>query len=520
MNKNDIHKSFTIKNFNIINQHGEILDTQDHILIKELLAKDIRLITELAEYQLYADINLLKDLDTFQKENPNISQNNTIGARLGIKIPQEIFINRKSGNSRLEFIYQDKVIREAKSWLERIKAVRGDSNKYISNGWKRTKNATQPTNLKPKISLSSVNSQYAQIINNPFADSEIHLKMVIAGKWYYLLFPFDKERFTGAYKISLPDIRINEKGRIVFDFTAIYEYNYSYFSDNYIIGVDVGINNYVTVSVIDIKSSMMVYSSTLSQRVHSLYNSSRKTARQVTFLRKKGKLDEAALHRHKNINKKRELAIIAGQEIADLSVHYGNAIVVFEDLSHINNTMMFGRWNRGALMKWTKHFVELNGGRVTKVNAAYTSQNCYKCGNQGSFNDYSYISCKHCHTIMDRDVNAACNIGLRFVRYHAFDKFLKTRKSGKKAIKKVVRRSPVKRNVLKYPGRDRSKNYPTPKQVKKRKKLNNEKEVFSENNGSVISNLAMVITDDIIYDYVRTLKEQPDSIFKRYNLYE
>lgn len=63
-------------------------------------------------------------------------------------------------------------------------------------------------------------------------------------------------------------------------------------------------------------------------------------------------LDEAQLHREAALRKKRELAILAAQEIADLSHQWGNAVVAVEDLSWISNTMQNGRWNRSAFTQW------------------------------------------------------------------------------------------------------------------------------------------------------------------------
>ena len=135
-----------------------------------------------------------------------------------------------------------------------------------------------------------------------------------------------------------------------------------------------------------------MYETTLSQRVHSLWNSVRASEAQVCDLKAKAAtllhdrqgrmaaLDEAQLHREAASRKKRELAILAAQEIADLSHLWGNAVVAVEDLSWIGNTMSSGRWNRGALVQWLTHYVSQNGGWVVAVNSAHTSQRCYKCG--------------------------------------------------------------------------------------------------------------------------------------------
>ena len=151
--------------------------------------------------------------------------------------------------------------------------------------------------------------------------------------------------------------------------------------------MDVGINDYATVVVRNTTTGKVTYQTTLSQRVHSLWNSVRASEMQVRQLREKavslslydrqGRMaarDEADLHRKAASRKKRELAILVAQEIAYLSHFFGNAVVAVEDLSWIRNTMQNGRWNRGVFVQWLTHYVSQNGGWVVAVSAANTSQ--------------------------------------------------------------------------------------------------------------------------------------------------
>lgn len=71
--------------------------------------------------------------------------------------------------------------------------------------------------------------------------------------------------------------------------------------------------------------------------------------------------------------------------------------------------------------------------------------------------------------VQDRDVNAAGVIASRKVRDGSLRKTVMTRKNSKKFVKKAKSRTPRSREVLKYPGRDRSKHVPTKKRVKQRK---------------------------------------------------
>ena len=321
-----------------------------------------------------------------------------------------------------------------------------------------------------------MNKQYAAIENDPFADGEIILKMVIQGAWYRLIFAFDNERFTEG-RVTLPLIKV-QGGQPVFIFTVATDNPVVQFSGDYTIGVDVGTNNYATVVVRDTKTGRIVYETTLSQRVHSLWNSVRASEVQVRALRRKAAtllcdrqggmsvLDEAQLHREAASREKRELAILAAQEIADLSHLWGNAVVAVEDLSWIVNTMQRGRWNRGALIQWLTHYVSQNGGWVVPVNPAHTSQRCHKCGVKVSHPTHEVSVCPE-HGAMDRDVNAAVNIAARAVPRVV--KARKTRAKNRKIGPQQSLRTPPARASLKYPGRDRSKSKPTEKRKNHRR---------------------------------------------------
>lgn len=364
----------------------------------------------------------------------------------------------------MQRIFGAKVVGELKSWLERTKATNGKSTKYVSQGWARTANTNKPHDLLPNINLAYADYKYAKVTLD---GDYLILEMVIRGKWYRFLFHHEG-RLSKADRVTLPAITINNRGNVRFAFSAVYKYNYTPFSTDYVIGVDVGIRNYATVSVVDRKTREVVYSTTLSRRVHSLANKVRNANRQVKSLQRKNKPLEAALHREANSRRKKALATLVAQEIAEIAYNYGNAVVVVEDLSWIRNSMQNGRWNRGEFIKRLKEQVELNGGRVFKTSAYNTSQNCHNCGGKVTFKNWHTAICKNCNLYIDRDLNATINIAMRFIDKGSYSKALKTRNT-----RKNKKNKPLKRTVnnpgrpLKYPGRDRTKTRPTPKRKRK-----------------------------------------------------
>ena len=480
MAKNQTYKAFTARPTYISDLNGELLDSAP---ILSQLAAEVRGISSYATYVARNDTELGTRLAQVGAVQPAEA-----GRRAGVNIPDALVVKGKvcrnkagklveekvSGKSRKERIFRHRVVTEYRSWQERIDAVNGESSKHVSQGWKRTMNASPPSYGRDTINLGAVDSLYAVIENDPFTDGEIVLKMVIWGKWYRLIFKFDNARFTEG-NVTLPLIKI-EDNQPVFIFSVATDNPVVQFSGDYVVGVDVGINDYATVAVINSSTGQIVYSTTLSQRVHSLWNSVRASERQVRALRSKAEpilydrqakmaaLDEAQLHREAASRKKKELARVAAQEIAYLSHFFDNAVVAVEDLGWVSNTMQNGRWNRGELVKWLSHYVGQNGGWVVAVNAAGTSQVCHLCGSKVKHPKHNISGCPT-HGEMDRDVNAAANIAARAVK--KVETARNTRANNRKLQPQEPLKTPVARHSLKYPGQDRTKNKPTPKRQKR-----------------------------------------------------
>ena len=467
MAKNQTYKAFVARPSHVLDLDGELLDGSS---VMAELASEVRDISSYATYVVRNDEILGDELARVTDTQPAAA-----GRRAGVTMP-DFLVSGKSGRSRKENLLRYNVVTSYRSYMERVQAANGEGSKYVSQGWKRTANGAAPSYGGDYVNLGAVDSAYARIENNPFTDGEIVLKMVIQGAWYRLIFDFDNERFTEG-RVTLPVVKVQD-GQPVFVFTVVADNPVVQFSGDYTIGVDVGINAYATVVVRDTKSGLIAYETTLSQRVHSLWNSVRASQRQVRALRRKAEtllhdrqarmsaLDEAQLHREAASRKKRELAILAAQEIANLSHTFDNAVVAVEDLGWIANTMQNGRWNRGALVKWLTHYVSQNGGWVVAVNPANTSQRCYKCGSRVTHPTHAVSVCAE-HGTMGRDMNAAANVAARAMPRVA--KARATRAKNRKLRPQAPLKTPVARNSLRYPGRDRTKNEPTPKRKNHRR---------------------------------------------------
>lgn len=474
-----LYRTVTARPFSITDKDGEILDKEE---LLNKLAYEATVISDVSEMFITPEIR--QEIDEFceryKQDNPKKKiRNNEIARNLNITYPQEFLLGGKSGRSRVNKMFGARVVSECLSWTERIKAYENTSRKYVSQGWKRTSRPYKPRNISPKINTGDADGQYCTM---EIVDDVLVMRLVIQGYWYTLYFNYDK-RFTKAEGVKKPSISVNEQGKVYFHFPTTYHNHQPHFSKQYIIGIDVGISSYATVSVYDVEKNSPVYSTTLSQRVHSLSNKVKKSNIQVASLQHQHRKQEAALHRKANSRRKRELAILAAQEIAQIAYDYDNAIVVFEDLSWIENTMQNGRWNRGELVKRTREQVELNGGMVVKKSCKNSSQLCCVCGNKVTFHNRDSL-CKHCSTHRDRDVNASINMAKKATiltedkdgnENSTMGKLLRWRNTKKNSKELHIKRSVNGSGKnLSFPGRDRTKNYPTPQQKKTRKKNHQE----------------------------------------------
>ena len=375
------------------------------------------------------------------------------GRQMNLKLPAKAKRQFKSGASRLEKMFQEQAVTALRSWATRAGVVSGDYAGYVSAGWRRTVNGSKPKSLQPRLALSSTDKGYHKKMD--ITPERIILEMVVQGRWVTLHFPTPPQLLEQGCEPGVPDIWIDKNNRVVFGFHGKTDPGRPEFSSRYVIGVDVGVKNPAAYVVWDTKEKEVVERSLLGQRARSLNNKIKRAQVQVSSLQRKNRSEEVAPHRVHLSNRKRELSILVAQEIADAAWRHDNALVVFEDLSHIGNTMKFGRWFRGEVHRRTRDMVEADGGRVMKVNAAYTSRKCHVCESDLDISDYSHPRCTTCGITHHRDLNAAANIAQRANHKKAFQ----TRKRHTTKTKRV-RRSKCHSRPLKHPG---TKNRPTPK---------------------------------------------------------
>ena len=382
------------------------------------------------------------------------------GRRMGLFLPGEVKKWFRSGSSRLERMFREQVVTNLRSWAARAGVASGNYTGYVSSGWKRTARDSKPKALQPRLALSATDKGYHK--NFSVTPERISLEMVVQRQWVTLHFPIPPQLLEVGCEPGVPDIWVDSNNHVMFGFHGKTDPGRPKFSERYVVGVDVGVTNPAAYVVWDTEKKEVVERSLLGQRARSLTNKIKRAQTQVSALQRKDRSEEVAPHRAHLSNRRRELSILVAQEVADAAWRYDNALVVFEDLSHIKNTMRFGRWFRGEVLRRTRDMVEANGGRVLKVNAAYTSQRCHVCGESLDMSDYSQPLCNTCGITHHRDLNAAANIAQRV----NVKKACQTRKTHATKTKRI-RRSKCRIKPLKHPG---TKNRPTPKAPQNRPK--------------------------------------------------
>ena len=85
------------------------------------------------------------------------------GRQMNLKLPSEVKKRFKSGASRLEMLFRERVVSTLRSWAARVNAANRACDGYVSAGWRRTVRDSKPESLDLRLSLSATNNQYRRI---------------------------------------------------------------------------------------------------------------------------------------------------------------------------------------------------------------------------------------------------------------------------------------------------------------------------------------------------------------------
>lgn len=415
------------------------------------------------------------------------------------------------GKSRVDELIAASVVTSARGTDTRRRKVNsiignvlyGTEIEKMTSGDKRTvrPNPSQPGKV---LDFSVVDSQYCKFVEK--TRTTITYDVICKDQWVRitLLIP---EHFRDADYFASPKLAWSKDNVLSVIITAQYLPKHYEISDRYVIGVDVGIVHYVTYVVYDRQENCVVESGRLSNyldkelhvrekkirnHIVNLWDKIRvlKTPNVFGFVTEENtnliekKYEEICRQRKGLSRLRKHKAIVASRELLAVSVRYGNAALVRENLGFVGNTMENGRWNCGELFSRIYDQFEFHGGYSLWVSAWMTSKTCSQCGNRSLKEDeaghdfYQVMQgrdmhCENCGLIIDRDINACVNIARRgFERIDAV--ISRRKKSGKSYVAQpdftIVTKSYVPEYMRKKQSKkdkvkaaDRTKSTPTPK---------------------------------------------------------
>lgn len=436
---------------------------QTILLVKSFVTEYRRELKSDSYYKYLAD-----NINPFNPDPDKLlpSSLNEAARVMGIRF-QEEYPKDAAIKSRLDRLVGHNILSDDKSYGRTLKGLAGEEK--ITQGWAKTICDNQPE-PSPVIDLSACDSAYTKM-TQPDENGDFTLELVGYDKWYILHFTMPREIYD-TKKITLPKLVLDEKTHTVsFHFAAERERQYPEITTKFTIGVDPGISNYYTAVVYNTLTGEMVDILQPSQKIRSLIHDINQAETQVTNLykaikkhrnnriRRQNARRDLLLQRKAASKKKREVAILAAQELIDLSLRYENALIGFEYTGWVKNTMANGRWNRGEFSRWVKHFANHEGILCYNSPSANTTRKCSKCKHIGPEVKGDTFECNKCGFILHRDINAALNMAIDIVP-----------RAKSSAITRKQTRAKKKPSQLKHnrriPKPNRAKTGPTPKQPK------------------------------------------------------
>ena len=240
----------------------------------------------------------------------------------------------------------------------------------------------------------------------------------------HLRIPENTERF-GTGKVCRPTIRLNSKGRIVFDLAIEHEIDTR--QTKRTMGVDLGKVEPFVATVIDPRSKhrSAPYHANYKRRLGSLVKAEKKRHELASHLYEKADLcdkynrtDHADVLRteakriiSKATRIKHEISQCIASQIVSIA-DQNNAHIAVENLSWLDS--QGGCWPHAEIQSRIENTAKRYGLKVVKVNAKDTSRTCSHCGGQVSHNTRTRVSsCTSCGFELNRDVSASREISLR-----------------------------------------------------------------------------------------------------------
>ena len=242
----------------------------------------------------------------------------------------------------------------------------------------------------------------------------------------FLRLPDNTERFSEG-KVCRPTIRLNNKGRVVFDIAIEHEIDER--QTKKFVGVDLGRVEPFVVTVIDptMKHRSAPFHANYKRRLGSLVKKEQQRRDLSHYLYEKADLcdshnraqhaqvlrTEAKRVSAKATRIKHEISQCIASQVVEIA-DQNDAHISLESLSWLD--AQGGRWPHAEIQHRIESTAKRYGLKVTKVSAKNTSKTCSHCGGKVSNNSRTRVgTCSTCGFSLNRDVSASREIALRAV---------------------------------------------------------------------------------------------------------
>lgn len=315
---------------------------------------------------------------------------------------------------------ESKAIGHISSYISNLNNYQKERYENISNGKKFKKKCPKRSNCNRLPSFYK---------NNMFlldGDNTIRLKLYTDNTWKYVKFKLKKRDLNYISKINgkrfNPEIyKLGKKIFIKFSFEVNdLKLTNKELKDRIICGVDLGINNDATLSIMDSSGTILgrhFINTNNKDRLNHLLNKKRKIQRKSGNYKFLGNLH--IVNKINSINK--NIVNHTSNEIIKICLSYGVDVIVFENLRYKfkrakkRYRQRLHHWKKISVFNKTYEMAHRNGMRISTINPKGTSMYAYDGSGEVIRDENNYSICEFQNKkVYNCDLSASYNIASRY----------------------------------------------------------------------------------------------------------
>ena len=315
---------------------------------------------------------------------------------------------------------ETKAIGHISSYISNLDNYKKERYESISNGKKFKKRCPK------KASCNSLPSFYKDNMYINENDNTIKLKLFVDNTWKYVKLKLKKRDLNYINKINgkryNPNIyMVGNKIFVKFSF-EVENLNLTNkdLKDRIICGVDLGINNDATLSIMDFNGTILgrhFVNTNDKDCLNHLLNKKRKIQRESGNYKFLGNLH--IVNKINSINK--NIVNHTSSKIIEICLSYGCDVIVFENFRHKfkrakkSYRQRFHHWKKISIFNKTYEMAHRNGIRISTVNPKGTSMYAYDGSGEVIREKNNYSICQFQNKkVYNCDLSASYNIASRY----------------------------------------------------------------------------------------------------------